>query len=214
MIRAIPPCSRISERNQAAGSATSVRSYTEKRIVSRTGNQRRVVEKAPFLEKKTETSGLRFSRSCAAAKINNTEEQKFYDDESVSSVHARRVTFYKNVGKRPSLGVIQPSYLHERNFFAPKFEDRTLEDTLAKERWARRAAWDLSKNVHKLRGNLDENRATFFSPSEVWCLPTPSTIKPQRSEFVVDSRASMHTPSKKDLDSEELETTVRVPRNP
>ena len=49
------------------------------------------------------------------------------------------------MGKGPSLGVIQPSNPQERSFFAPKFDDRTQEDTLAKERWARSAAFDLPK---------------------------------------------------------------------
>ena len=30
---------------------------------------------------------------------------------------------------------------------APKFEERTLEETLQQERYARREAWDLAKNV-------------------------------------------------------------------
>ena len=40
-----------------------------------------------------------------------------------------------------------------------------------------------------------------------------STIKPEEREFVVDSRASMHKVSKKDLHSSELET-MRMSRNP
>ena len=45
------------------------------------------------------------------------------------------------------------------------------------------------------------------------CLPSPSTIKPEEREFVVDSGASMHMISKKDLNSAELETvtTLRSP---
>ena len=90
---------------------------------------------------------------------------------------------------------------------------RTQEDTLAKERWARRAAWDLAKFCSKIRGNLDQIRATFFSPSKVWCVPTPSTVKVKEREFVVDSWASMYMLRKKDLNSAELET-VRVSRTP
>ena len=94
-----------------------------------------------------------------------------------------------------------------------KCEERTQKDTLTKQRWARRAACDLAKCL-KIGRNLDHNRATFFfSPLEVWCLPTPSTIKPEEREFVVDSGASMHVLSKKDLNSSEFET-VRVSRNP
>ena len=57
-----------------------------------------------------------------------------------------------------------------------------------------------------------ENKATFFSPSENWCLPA-STLKPEEREFVVDSGASMHMIGKKDLNSAEFETltTSRSP---
>ena len=46
-----------------------------------------------------------------------------------------------------------------------------------------------------------------------WCLPAPSTNKPEEREFVVDSGASMHMISKKDLNSAELET-VTTSRSP
>ena len=75
---------------------------------------------------------------------------------------------------------------------------------------AREAAWRLAKNVWKLK---EHERATFFSPSENRCLPAPSTFKPEERGFVVDSGASMHMISKKDLNSAELEilTTSRSP---
>ena len=38
----------------------------------------------------------------------------------------------------------------------------------------------------------EKDKASFFSPTEVWCLPTPSVIKREEREFVVDSAASMH----------------------
>ena len=95
----------------------------------------------------------------------------------------RRVRFTSQAPKKrerkPSRGVIQATYAPGRSFLAPKFEDRTQEDTLAKERWARREAWDLAKKLYKLEGDLDANRATFFFPSEVWCLPAPSSSKPE-----------------------------------
>ena len=59
----------------------------------------------------------------------------------------------------------------------------------------------------------EKHKTTFFSPSENWCLPAPSTLKAEEREFVVDSGASMHMISKKDLNSVELETvtTSRCP---
>ena len=59
----------------------------------------------------------------------------------------------------------------------------------------------------------EKNKAAFFSPSENGCLPAPSTLKPEEREFVVDSGASMHMISKKDLNSAELET-VTTSRSP
>ena len=54
----------------------------------------------------------------------------------------------------------------------------------------------------------EKNRATFFSPSENWCLPA-STLKREEREFVVDSGASMHMISKKDLNSAEMDTLTK-----
>ena len=54
----------------------------------------------------------------------------------------------------------------------------------------------------------EKQKTTFFSPSENRCLPSPSTLKPEEREFVVDSGASMHMISKKDLNSAELETVT------
>ena len=57
--------------------------------------------------------------------------------------------------------------------------------------------------------NLKEHqRAAFFSPSENRCLPA-STLKPEEREFVVDSGASMHMISKKDLNDAEMDTLTK-----
>ena len=55
-------------------------------------------------------------------------------------------------------------------------------------------------------GSKKKDKATFFSPTDEWIWPAASTIKPEEREFVVDSGASMHMVSKKDLNSAELET--------
>ena len=49
----------------------------------------------------------------------------------------------------------------------------------------------------------EDQRATFFSPSENRCLPA-STLKLEEREFVVDSGASMHMISKNDLSDAEM----------
>ena len=51
-------------------------------------------------------------------------------------------------------------------------------------------------------------RATFFSPSENRCLPA-SSLKLEEREFVVDSGASMHMISKKDLSNAEMDTLTK-----
>ena len=97
--------------------------------------------------------------------------------------------------KNPSLGYICPGEPHERSPNAPKFEDRSQEETEWQEQSAREAAWRLAKSVFKLK---EHERAAFFSPSENRCLPA-STVKPEERELVVDSGASMHMISKKGL---------------
>ena len=66
-----------------------------------------------------------------------------------------------------------------------------------------RGSWP--KDVLKLK---EHERATFFSPSEKRCLPA-STLKPEEREFVVDSGASMHMISKKDLSDAEMDTLTK-----
>ena len=52
---------------------------------------------------------------------------------------------------------------HERNPNAPKFEDRSQEETEWQEQGAREAAWRLAKSVLKLK---EKNKAASHSPSE------------------------------------------------
>ena len=124
----------------------------------------------------------------------------------------QRVKFTKTIARHtkirdqnPSLGYICPGEPHQRSPNAPKFEDRSQEETEWQEQGAREAAWKLAKNVLKLK---EHERATFFSPSENRCLPA-STLKPEEREFVVDSGASMHMISKKDLIDAEMDTLTK-----
>ena len=103
--------------------------------------------------------------------------------------------------QNPSLGMICPGDPHQRNPNAPKFEDRSPEETEWQEQGAREAAWRLAKNIQKFK---QKHKTTFFSPSENRCL-SASTLKPEEREFVVDSGASTHMISKKDFNSAELE---------
>ena len=53
--------------------------------------------------------------------------------------------------QNPSLGYICPGEPHERNPNAPKFEDRSQEETEWQEQGACEAAWKLAKSVLKLK---------------------------------------------------------------
>ena len=124
----------------------------------------------------------------------------------------QRVKFTKAVARHakirdqnPSLGYICPGEPHQRSPNAPKFEDRSQEETEWQEQGAREAAWKLAKSVTNPK---ERDRATFFSPSENRCLPA-SILKPEEREFVVDSGASMHMISKKDLTSAEMDTLTK-----
>ena len=124
----------------------------------------------------------------------------------------QRVKFTKAIARHtkirdqnPSLGYIFPGEPHERSPNAPKFEDRSQEETEWQEQGAREAAWKLAKNVLKLK---EHQRATFFSPSENRCLPA-STLKPEERDFVVDSGASMFLSCIKDLSDAEMDTLTK-----
>ena len=56
--------------------------------------------------------------------------------------------------QKPSLGMICPGDPHQRNPNAPKFEDRSQEETEWQERCAREAAWKLAKYIQnpKIKG--------------------------------------------------------------
>ena len=107
--------------------------------------------------------------------------------------------------QNPSLGMICPFDPHQRGPTAPKCEEGSQEETEWQEQGAREVAWKLAKSVLKLK---EKDKATFFSPSENRCLPA-STHKTEDREFVVDSGASMHMISKKDLNSAEMDTLTK-----
>ena len=95
--------------------------------------------------------------------------------------------------QNPSLGMICPGQLHQRNPNAPKFEDRSQEETEWQEQGTREAAWRLAKSILKLK---EKNKAAFFSLSENWCL-LASNLKPEEREFVVDSSVNAHDQQKR-----------------
>ena len=124
----------------------------------------------------------------------------------------QRVKFTKAIARQtkirdqnPSLGYICPGAPHERSPNAPKFEDRSLRRQSGKSKVPAKQRGSWPKNVFKLE---EQERAAFLSPSENRCLPA-STLKPEEREFVVDSGASMHMISKKDLSNAEMDTLTK-----
>ena len=102
-----------------------------------------------------------------------------------------------------------PGEPHQRNPNAPKFEDRSQEETEWQERCAREVPAKQRGSWPKISKTLKEkHETTFFSPSDNRCLPA-SNLKPEEREFVVDSGASMHMISKKDLNSAEMDTLTK-----
>ena len=124
----------------------------------------------------------------------------------------QRVKFTKAIARQTkirdqnlSLGYICPGEPHERSPNAPKFEDRSVEETEWQELGAREAAWKLAKSVFKLK---EHERAAFFSSPENRCL-LASMLKLEEREFAVDSGASMHMVSKKDLSKAGMDTLTK-----
>ena len=111
----------------------------------------------------------------------------------------QRVKFPKAIARHtkirdqnPSLGYICPGEPHERSPNAPKFEDRSQEETEWQEQGAREAAWKLAKSVLKLK---EHERATFFSPSEnveVLCT-TPHIYEQKTAQTMATSRTCLST---------------------
>ena len=87
---------------------------------------------------------------------------------------------------------------HQRSPYAMKLKDRSHEQTERQQRCARSKAWNLAKNIYKLK---EKDKTAFYSPSEEWVLLAASTEEPEEREFVVDSGATMHIVSKRYLNS-------------
>ena len=56
---------------------------------------------------------------------------------------------------------------------------RNLRTGLKKKPRKKNDAWEISKSFLKFK---EKDRATIFSPSDVWCLPAPPLTKPKERE--------------------------------
>ena len=59
--------------------------------------------------------------------------------------------------QNPSLGMICPGEPHQRGANAPKFEDRSEEETEWQEQGAREAEWKLPKSVLEIKGKTRQH---------------------------------------------------------
>ena len=67
-------------------------------------------------------------------------------------------------------------------------------------------SWNLATNIYKIKS---ADKVTFYCPVEASATPAPTSKSPEDRKFVVDSGASMHMLSIKDLSSNEMETLRR-----
>ena len=125
----------------------------------------------------------------------------------------QRVKFTKVIARHtkfrdqnPSPGYICPGEPHQRSPNAPKFEDRSLEETEWQEQGAREAAWKLAQKCVKIKKSIKEQHSSHLRKIGA-CLH--QLLKPEERKFVVDSGASMHMISKKDLSEAEIDTLTK-----
>ena len=88
------------------------------------------------------------------------------EEGNLGSKHAVKFskgTWHQKIRERkgPSRGIIQKCEPHERSPCAPKFGERSHEETLHQERCARRAAWDLAKKKTSSVPSLREHLQRF-----------------------------------------------------
>ena len=113
----------------------------------------------------------------------------------------QRVKFKKAIARHtkirdqnPSLGYICPGEPHERSPNAPKFEDRSREETEWQELGAREAAWKMAKSVFKLKEH--EKSSILLGLRKIGaCLHQLSNLRKESLLWTPD--ASMHMISKK-----------------
>ena len=130
----------------------------------------------------------------------------------VSVKNSRCVKFTKAVARdtkirdqNSSLGKICPGEPQQRDPNAPKFEDRSQEKTEWQEQGAREAAWRLAKSILKEKEKIRQHSSHFRKIGA--CLHQIFNLVNEK--FVVDSGASMHMISKKDLNSAEMGTLTK-----
>ena len=158
-------------------------------------NQEGCEEKAHQPQQSTSTSWVVYLKHCTADKyINIAEGPKILEVQAAFSMHVRRVTLQENTGKKRTIGGSNPTRASRRaQFLCSKIRESHPRGHISKRAILSAGSMDFGRrSVHNSK-TLDENRTTFFSLLEVWCLPSPSTtISQWKIENIVDSGASVH----------------------
>ena len=107
--------------------------------------------------------------------------------------------------QNPSLGMIGLNEPHQRNPNAPKFEDRSQEETEWQERCAREAAWRLAKNFLKL--NEKNNQHSSHLRTIGACLHQVLNLRNEYSLSTPQRRCTRS--AKKALSDAEMDTLTK-----
>ena len=106
--------------------------------------------------------------------------------------HLRQIKIRESKG--PSKEIVQKCAPHERSRCAPKFGERSHDETLNQERCARKAAWDLVKNIYKLKNS---ESTTFCTPNQVKVMLALSSTRQEEREFFLSRRVNAHDEQKR-----------------
>ena len=112
---------------------------------------------------------------------------------------------------RVTQSTLRNASIPEKDHRLEKYTSKILisEETERQQRCARGKAWNLAKNIYKLK---EKDKATFYSPAEEWVLPAASAKEPEERDCG-GFRSMKAYGQQEDLDSAELET-MRMSRSP
>ena len=191
----ILPCVRITSLKKDEDMATNAISDMLRWNESPAKGQRRVVKRISCDIEGKETIQMGCVSQDSYSRKFILRELGKLGIETRRQILQRHVPPIKNWGRKgPSRGIIQKCAPHERSPCAPKFGERSNEETLHQEGCARKEAWDLAKNVYKLENS---DKTTFCTPIEAKIMPALTSKRPEEREFVDDSGATIHMMSKK-----------------
>ena len=125
----------------------------------------------------------------------------------------QRVKFTKSIAghieirdQNPSLGYICPGGPHQRSPNAPKFEDRSQEETEWQERWAREAAWRLAKSTLKLNEKIKQHSSHL---RKIGACLRHQILNLMNESLLSTPERPMHMISKTDLSDAEMDTLTK-----